>query len=261
MSKVFLMLKNIYIKMMNYGWTLAYAKPTKQEGRRNVEYEANETLSWVRMDGWFNYWRYIYQLLWIAEVEKPFIYLLLIQYTSTLHRLIERAIEQYIYTSTSNLPHIHITSSDIRMAIVRWRLPCMIPTILILAITAATSSSFVFLDLDNDNDGHGWTKSSFVQAVAAAPCCYPALFVFGDSLSDTGNCYYSGNLVLCQRTNEYPYGETYPGAPSKRFSDGRLIVDFLGPSFHQEKKTLHNFYFVPLSTLWFFFFFFFFYWV
>ena len=158
MSKVFLMLKNIYIKMMNYGWTLAYAKPTKQEGRRNVEYEANETLSWVRMDGWFNYWRYIYQLLWIAEVEKPFIYLLLIQYTSTLHRLIERAIEQYIYTSTSNLPHIHITSSDIRMAIVRWRLPCMIPTILILAITAATSSSFVFLDLDNDNDGHGWSS-------------------------------------------------------------------------------------------------------
>ena len=104
------------------------------------------------------------------------------------------------------------------MAIMRCRLPCMmIPTILILAITATYSSTF--------KDGPGWAS-----AAAAIRCRYPALFVFGDSLSDTGNCYYSGNLVLCQRTNEYPYGETYPAAPAKRFSDGRLLLDFLGPS-------------------------------
>jgi hypothetical protein len=55
------------------------------------------------------------------------------------------------------------------------------------------------------------------------------VFTLGDSLSDTGNCFYSGNALVCGRTNDFPYGETFPGQPAKRFSDGRLIVpDFLG---------------------------------
>ncbi|MCO5560591.1 hypothetical protein L7F22_014206 [Adiantum nelumboides] len=63
------------------------------------------------------------------------------------------------------------------------------------------------------------------QQLSAAPC-YPAIFVFGDSLSDTGNGVLSANPFFL-RTAQPPYGETVPGNPDKRFSDGRLLVDFL----------------------------------
>ncbi|KAH7430682.1 hypothetical protein KP509_08G009000 [Ceratopteris richardii] len=57
--------------------------------------------------------------------------------------------------------------------------------------------------------------------------CYPALFVFGDSLSDTCNSNLTGNSFF-KRTTEAPYGETVPGFPFNRFSDGLHLVDFLG---------------------------------
>ncbi|MCO5558164.1 hypothetical protein L7F22_011741 [Adiantum nelumboides] len=68
-------------------------------------------------------------------------------------------------------------------------------------------------------------QQQVIQGAAGAPC-YPALFIFGDSLSDTGN----GNLTgspLFTRTAQRPYGETVPGFPFGRFSDGLLLVDFL----------------------------------
>ncbi|MCO5586405.1 hypothetical protein L7F22_040345 [Adiantum nelumboides] len=63
------------------------------------------------------------------------------------------------------------------------------------------------------------------QATASKPC-FPALFVFGNSLSDTGNGVLSGN-ALFTRASQSPYGQTFPGRPTGRFSDGRLLVDFL----------------------------------
>ncbi|KAH7434797.1 hypothetical protein KP509_06G034900 [Ceratopteris richardii] len=63
-------------------------------------------------------------------------------------------------------------------------------------------------------------------AVNEAALCYPAMFIFGDSLSDTGNGALTGNLLFKKMTNR-PYGETVPGQPSGRFSDGLLLVDFL----------------------------------
>ncbi|OAY83901.1 GDSL esterase/lipase, partial [Ananas comosus] len=51
------------------------------------------------------------------------------------------------------------------------------------------------------------------------------LFVFGDSYADTGNL---GNLGReFTRSWYYPYGITFPRRPSGRFSDGRLLTDFL----------------------------------
>ncbi|XP_031268398.1 GDSL esterase/lipase At5g03610-like [Pistacia vera] len=47
------------------------------------------------------------------------------------------------------------------------------------------------------------------------------LFVFGDSYADTGNWGKSA-----ASWNE-PYGLTYPGKPAGRFSDGRVLTDFL----------------------------------
>ncbi|KAG9445020.1 hypothetical protein H6P81_016360 [Aristolochia fimbriata] len=53
----------------------------------------------------------------------------------------------------------------------------------------------------------------------------PAIFVFGDSLSDTGNAI-AAFPFLADAENS-PYGDTFFHAPSGRFSDGRLIVDFM----------------------------------
>nr|XP_043613698.1 GDSL esterase/lipase At5g03610-like [Erigeron canadensis] len=48
------------------------------------------------------------------------------------------------------------------------------------------------------------------------------LFVFGDSYADTGNWpkSYGGSW-------QEPYGITFPGSPSGRFSDGRVLTDYI----------------------------------
>lgn len=70
---------------------------------------------------------------------------------------------------------------------------------------------------------------TIVDAQSPPVCPEKAIFVFGDSLSDTGNIEYLGFNYL-----RPPYGESYtfPGSinPS-RFSDGRLVVDFLAQAF------------------------------
>ncbi|CAN1132151.1 GDSL esterase/lipase LIP-4 [Linum perenne] len=63
--------------------------------------------------------------------------------------------------------------------------------------------------------------SSFHYAGAAA-AGYPAVFNFGDSNSDTG-----GSVASLAFPVVSPYGQTYFHKPSGRFSDGRVIVDFL----------------------------------
>ncbi|XP_030925274.1 GDSL esterase/lipase At5g03610-like [Quercus lobata] len=48
------------------------------------------------------------------------------------------------------------------------------------------------------------------------------LFVFGDSYADTGN-----NRKSEANSWKYPYGITFPGKPAGRFSDGRVLTDYL----------------------------------
>eukprot|EP00249_Psilotum_nudum_P003203 c16554_g1_i2 orf=245-1417(-) len=60
-------------------------------------------------------------------------------------------------------------------------------------------------------------------------CPQYAIFAFGDSLTDTGNAQRTGSRVFVTATLP-PYGETYFKKPTDRFSDGRLMVDFLAQS-------------------------------
>lgn len=53
-----------------------------------------------------------------------------------------------------------------------------------------------------------------------------SLFVFGDSLLDPGNNNYI-NTTTDFQANFSPYGETFFKYPTGRFSDGRLIQDFI----------------------------------
>ena len=60
------------------------------------------------------------------------------------------------------------------------------------------------------------------------------LFVFGDSLFDPGNNQY---LVANPETDyvpgdRWPYGITFPGKPTGRISDGRLVPDFIGKTLY-----------------------------
>jgi len=66
----------------------------------------------------------------------------------------------------------------------------------------------------------------FLQNVIsnANPLSYEALFNFGDSISDTGNA----ASVLHPMPNPRPYGSTYFKHRSRRMSNGRLIIDFIG---------------------------------
>ncbi|KAF7846958.1 hypothetical protein BT93_L3539 [Corymbia citriodora subsp. variegata] len=53
-----------------------------------------------------------------------------------------------------------------------------------------------------------------------------ALFIFGDSINDAGTNNYI-NTTANFRANFPPYGETFFRYPTGRFSDGRLMVDFI----------------------------------
>jgi hypothetical protein len=64
------------------------------------------------------------------------------------------------------------------------------------------------------------------QPARAHTPCFSRLFNFGDSLSDTGNY----RFIFPNDTNEpvLPYGETFFNRSTGRFSNGRLILDFIG---------------------------------
>ena len=51
------------------------------------------------------------------------------------------------------------------------------------------------------------------------------LFVFGDSYADTGN---HDPIDPSLNGWRYPYGSTWPGIPTGRFSDGRVFTDYFG---------------------------------
>ena len=68
----------------------------------------------------------------------------------------------------------------------------------------------------------GFSKPCFPN-----PSYSPALFVFGSSIFDVGNNNYI-NTTTSNQANFLPYGDTFFKYPNGRFSDGRLIPDFIG---------------------------------
>ena len=72
----------------------------------------------------------------------------------------------------------------------------------------------VFLTLLLSNSQHE------VDGAPQVPC----YFIFGDSLSDSGN---NNLLVTKAKANFKPYGIDFPLGPTGRFTNGRTIVDFI----------------------------------
>jgi hypothetical protein len=57
---------------------------------------------------------------------------------------------------------------------------------------------------------------------AAVDCDFPAIFSFGASNADTGG------LAAAFQTPPSPYGQTFFNRSTGRYSDGRIILDFMG---------------------------------
>ncbi|GER33403.1 GDSL esterase/lipase, partial [Striga asiatica] len=61
-------------------------------------------------------------------------------------------------------------------------------------------------------------------------CLFQSLYQFGDSISDTGNLVRIPPFGPFLPAARQPYGRTFPGKPTGRWSDGRLIIDFTAAS-------------------------------
>lgn len=73
---------------------------------------------------------------------------------------------------------------------------------------------------------------SFTNGQAQLPqffSCPSAIFNFGDSLSDTGNAAIA--FPFTSDVHNAPYGKSYFPHPAGRFSDGRLLLDFIAQAF------------------------------
>ncbi|XP_037404859.1 GDSL esterase/lipase At5g45910-like [Triticum dicoccoides] len=67
-----------------------------------------------------------------------------------------------------------------------------------------------------------------VEPAVSSPRRYDSIITFGDSFTDTGNAV----VVLAEKsrfdlTVQPPYGMTFFGRPTGRYSNGRLIIDFI----------------------------------
>uniref|UniRef100_A0A0D9V2U4 GDSL esterase/lipase n=1 Tax=Leersia perrieri TaxID=77586 RepID=A0A0D9V2U4_9ORYZ len=61
--------------------------------------------------------------------------------------------------------------------------------------------------------------------------CFDRIFSFGDSLTDTGNFLLSVPEDFPDPARSLPYGQTFFGRPSGRYSDGRNLLDFFAEAF------------------------------
>ena len=71
------------------------------------------------------------------------------------------------------------------------------------------------------------------NASAPGPPYFPAMFVFGDSLTDSGN---NNKLLTLIKANKPPYGKDFPLGPTGRFCNGPLSTDYIGMFPHVSNK-------------------------
>ncbi|CAI0418905.1 unnamed protein product [Linum tenue] len=123
--------------------------------------------------------------------------------------------------------------------------PSLSPQLLLLLLLVIVTASSRCRAENNVVGGRGKQSSSSSSGVA--------FFIFGDSFLDAGNNNYINTTTLDQ-ANFPPYGRTFFNFPTGRFSDGRLLPDFIGPSLlcylhlpysiHLQGQGHNSFYFV-----------------
>lgn len=77
----------------------------------------------------------------------------------------------------------------------------------------------------------------FLSKFMASMGAPPGMFIFGDSLSDSGNNNFIPTLA---KSNYPPYGIDFPQGPTGRFSNGKLAVDMIGLSSYLHQNSILN---------------------
>lgn len=89
-----------------------------------------------------------------------------------------------------------------------------------------------------------------MPVLATGGVCFDRIFSFGDSLTDTGNFLLSVPDDFPDPARSLPYGQTFFGRPSGRYSDGRNLLDFFGKNNkHRETYTPSVFFNVLVSVV------------
>ncbi|XP_061356388.1 GDSL esterase/lipase At1g29670-like [Gastrolobium bilobum] len=69
-----------------------------------------------------------------------------------------------------------------------------------------------------------FSTATYMQHCVVGEPQVPCLFIFGDSLSDSGN---NNKLSTDAKVNYLPYGIDFPDGPTGRFTNGRTSVDII----------------------------------
>ena len=86
---------------------------------------------------------------------------------------------------------------------------------------------------EEDEHGHGHGHGH-ARAIMEGRCNNPLLFVFGASMVDTGE--YTAALPYSTDADFPPYGTDYFSRPAGRWSNGRVITDFISKSHECTQK-------------------------
>lgn len=95
--------------------------------------------------------------------------------------------------------------------------------IVVVAVAVAVAA-FVLVGVAAEGKGEG-------GGGGGVGVCFERIFSFGDSLTDTGNFLLSVPEDFPDPARSLPYGQTFFGRPSGRYSDGRNLLDFFAEAF------------------------------
>ncbi|XP_059304080.1 GDSL esterase/lipase At3g48460 isoform X2 [Lycium ferocissimum] len=71
---------------------------------------------------------------------------------------------------------------------------------------------------------------SVVLSSSSTPKKFKKIYAFGDSYTDTGNTHSATGPSSFNYVSNPPYGNTFFHHPTNRYSDGRLVIDFVAES-------------------------------
>ncbi|CAL4893636.1 unnamed protein product [Urochloa decumbens] len=94
--------------------------------------------------------------------------------------------------------------------------------LLLLLLALGGAAAQVFPPWNGTFPGFGPGSGGGGAGAAAGTTGVPAMFVFGDSLTDNGN---NNDLQSLAKANYPPYGIDFAGGPTGRFSNGYTMVD------------------------------------
>ncbi|KAK4486129.1 hypothetical protein RD792_008797 [Penstemon davidsonii] len=73
-------------------------------------------------------------------------------------------------------------------------------------------------------------NSLYAKATNPPPSIFKTIYAFGDSYTDTGNTQSETGPSGFMFVSKLPYGRTFFHHPTNRYSDGRLVIDFVAQS-------------------------------